>query len=333
MTILLTFLAVTAFAADKAVNTDDIFNELVPNTAPAATVVERELECVRLHTDDGREMIKSRAASEMIHRLAPYMEDGFKAFKFSLFEKAAFYAQSIEESGGFTQLAEAGKRKSYAREGADPIGHMISIEDNNGLFEQKKGAVKSRQFGVFRGRGLVMISRCDNYLSTAHYLNDLYSGKPPAWKTYWEIKTGKDPKTKKDIMEQIGTVCSEKELKAYKDQYLMTYKRNANIYGVLEDPMRFAMIGWELTDPVTKKKMASEKFMVDASIAFWRGKCADHVDHAMDQKKLATFDKCAEFKGPYMDWAAKCLTKCIKGSTEGWERRAMWMKRALLCGR
>ncbi|MBX3021576.1 MAG: hypothetical protein KF799_07855 [Bdellovibrionales bacterium] len=293
-------------------------------SASAANDVEREFECIRLRTDNNHEMIKQPAALSMIKVLSQAMEDGFKEFNFSLFERAMFYSQAIEESGGFTQMTEA---KQFVKAGADPIAHFIMADTNDKHFKAQKGAKVSSKFGSFRGRGIIQISRCDNYFSTIHYLNQMYSGQTPTWKAYWEY----GPKGKR---QQIEEVCNKADIKAMKDEYLVTQGMSANLYGILDDPSRLAVVKWEIQDPTTKRKIASEKLMVDATMAYWRGRCGQHVDASSDMALLAKFKPCEAYRSKkYLEWAVKCVTRCIKGTTDGWQKRLAWMEKALMCAR
>lgn len=313
--------ASTAHAGSETATSES--DALVPKTS-GNTDVEREVDCIRLQTD-GKEPIKTQAAKNMINVLGRPLEDGFERFKLNTFERALFYSQAIEETGGFTQLTES---KTFENAGASPLGQLAAKAINDEKFKEKKGARASKNFGQFRGHGLFQISRCDNFVSIAHYLNKLYNGdKAPTWKANWEYETSKGED------EQLGSVCTPKQLSEFRAAYAKKYGRDPNIYGVLEQPVRFAMIGSEFVDPVTKRTIDSERFMVDASLAFWRGKCGAVVKAIKSQSSLSAFERCADFKGAFIDRAVQCLTQCVKGSTEGWERRSAWMKTALLCAR
>ncbi|NJL25651.1 MAG: hypothetical protein HC902_11080 [Calothrix sp. SM1_5_4] len=301
------------------------FDALFPRPASdAVNDVQKELECIRDLTANKGELIKSPQSAEMIKHLAPVIQDAFQRFNVKGIERALFYSQALEESGALTVLSESTK---YGIAGRDAIGNVIVSAINDPLYRARPGAKASREFGIYRGRGLIQISRCDNYLSIIHYLNLLYAGRKPEWKAYWEVK---GTKGKREIKE----VCSKEDVADASAHYRTQYGMNPNLYGAFEDPMRFAMIDGELTDPMSKKTIASEKFMLDATLAYWRGRCGETVDRSADRAALKTYAACSQFQSEdYLTHASKCLTRCIKGSISGWERRMAWLKLALRCSR
>lgn len=328
MTILLSLLLFwSSLQADETAPTGESaspFDEFFYKpSADDRTKVQKELKCIQAKTDGGQELIKTPQATQMIKRLSPYLQDGFDRFNMGGFERAFFYSQALEESGAFTMLSE---RKNMEVVGGDAIGNMIVNDSNDKFFKEKKGAKASREFGVYRGRGLVQISGCDNYISTINYLNQVYNQKEPRWNAYWYITENGNRKV-------ITTTCTEAEKDKLINQYAATHQNmNANLYGAFKDPSRLSMIGGEFTDPLSRKKIDSEKLMVDSSLAFWRGKCGETARYAATKASLDTYAPCAPYaNADYLSHAVRCLTKCIRGTDSGWERRLKWMKVALLC--
>lgn len=337
--ILLNFGAASQAANDIAApssgapNLDEFFS--LPPSAGAQNDVEKELQCIQFQTKDKKEHIAQAKATKMIHLLAGPLDESFKRFKVGTFERAMFYAQTIEESGGFTMLSESAQ---IASNGPDPLAHVIHATANDAYFQpgakvksEKFKANASSQYGEFRGRGLLQISRCDNFLSVIHYLNQLYAGKIPEWKSDWKL-TDSAGNT-----QPLSVKCSKEQLKEFASEYRRTYGMNANLYGALDDPMHFAMIGSELKDPVTLKKISSERFMVDSSLAYWRGRCGKSVRDASDVKRITEDGPCAKFASTKNEEplaiAVKCITQCVHGTTDGWERRLAFMNSALRCAR
>lgn len=307
----------------------ELESPLAKTSRHAGNDVEQELLCIRDKTEGKLEFIKQKQALEMIKRLAKPLQAGFKKFGFSSLARAQYYAQAIEESGGFTQLSEA---KKFAKAGDDPVGHLIVNHYNDEDFKVNKAsaaatAFASHSYGEFRGRGLIQITGCDNYLSIIHYLNQMYAGQTPHWKAYWDYPAGENKR------KQIGAVCTKEQQRRIQAEYWNTQNMNPNLYGAFMEPMNFAAIGMKLKDPVSKKTIDSEEFMVDASLAYWEGRCGERARNATSQEKLAAFAPCDGFKGEYLDQVSKCLTECIKGNTKGWEKRRAWLKKALVCMR
>lgn len=316
--------------ADRTATADDSLDSFFPvPSAQATNNVHRELECIQFRTQDSKELFKSKQASEMIRKLSPEMVEAFKRFNMSGMERAFFYSQMLEESAGMTILAETKNMKAI---GYDPMDALIADVANEPAFKERKGATTSNEFGKFRGRGLIQISRCDNYLSIIHYLNQKYSkdkalSTQPEWKGAWEI-------TAKDKTKTLGAVCSPEDIRDFSDWYRTKTKMNPNLYGALEDPRHFSMLDSEFLDPGGKKKISSERFMLDANMAFWRGHCGKLVDNVMSFERIKDFEPCKKFAdADYLVHATKCLTKCVKGKTDGWERRLRWLKEAMLCSR
>lgn len=289
------------------------------------SVVRAELACLQKEGKKGEDLITRPDATAMMNLLSPHLEAGFRKFGLGGRERALFYSQVIEESGAFTTMTES---KSYAHQpGADPIGQLTVAAIYDRQFAGHKGAKKSKHFGQFRGRGLLQISGCENYLSVIHYLNLMDKGQPPVWRSGWRYQ-----QDGQNI--SIGTVCSDEDLAKFARQYNDKFRMNADLYGILDNPARLAMVGAQLTDPMSKKTVPSEQVLVESSLAFWRGQCGKTLEHVADPQRLKNYDPCRSYASDdYFDHATKCLTKCVKGSTGDYERRSRWLKTAMACVR
>lgn len=295
--------------------TEDFFD---PDSASKTTNVEKELSCIQYQTKNKAELIKTPQATQMIKRLSPYLQDGFDRFKLNSWERAFFYSQSLEESGAFTMLSE---RKKMQVVGENPMANLIVNTTEDQAYIEKKGTKVSRELSSSRGRGLIQITGCDSFLATNNYLNGFYKGKDPEWSLSWKINdNGKD-------------IPIEKTCDGLKDKIINRFPdRNLNLFGSFKDPSRFAMIGGELEDPLSRKKIDSEKFMVDSSLAFFRGKCGKTAKIVQNKQALDAYPYCNRFANPdHFIHAVRCLTYCIRGTDEGWERRVEWMKKAFIC--
>lgn len=298
-----------------------------------ANTVETELLCIRNKTENKLEMIKMPAAEEMIKHMAPYLQKGFDHYNETALGRALFYSQAIEESGGFTQVAEA---VTLNRQGADPIAHEITDAENDitlTKFTGTKPPPASMKLAGHRGRGLLQLTGCANYLSVTHYLNQQYSGESePVWRQHWPDWKDSAGQT---VQLEPAARCSSKQLHSFEKMYNNKYSDrgwHANLYGALHEPQNFSRLGFEFTDPVSKKKISSEKLMVDGSLAYWRGQCGETVRAASDPAKLKVYRGCENHRdSDYVSWAARCVTACIKGSSNGWQKRAQWLRKALAC--
>jgi hypothetical protein len=318
MILALLFFSHFGFAHEKPIDSVQPLGTYEYTPGPNTTSVERELDCIKFQLKDKPSPLTSRPAAEILQQLYEPLEQGFKDFHFTPTERALFYSQVLAETMGFTQLTEA---KNFSTAGADAIGQVVDGDSNTKFFRgpsKNSKSHKSTQMGDFRGRGLLQITGCDNYLSVIHYLNLLYSHKTPYWQTYWILG---------DNDTQITSVCGPNEIKLIKDHYPSFNKDSktfhADLYGVLSEPRKLASLKESLEDPLTKKHIASEKLMVDASMAYWRGKCDSVVDGINDDPKLLKSS---------VSQIAQNLTKCVRGSTTaGWKEREEWLKFALGC--
>lgn len=285
----LLFLALLGHAAEIATPTATSTATAAPNSTL------QDLQCIQLNAPAGSP-IKGANATQIFTKLSPMLDQAFNKMGFAPLERALFLSQAIEETGGFTQLSES---KSFTNQGDSALGHLASAITNDGLFSQRAGAKSSHEFGVFRGRGLLQISRCDNFFTVVHYLNQYYRGgksEDLRWQSHWEID---EAQTRREIasvqkeirdssnaakLERLRTrmaqlektktantlneVCTPRQIAKMKDQYRERYGMDANLFGLLDDPKRFAQLGMEFTDPVSGKHIDSEQLMVDSSLAY-----------------------------------------------------------------
>jgi hypothetical protein len=287
-----------------------------PAPKPMAPV-RKQLHCIRNKGEKKLDLITHDAAAAIIDKISPHLAKAFEKYKFSPMERALFYSQVIEESGGFTSLTES---NNYGNPAGDGIGNVINATLSDPHFKAKKGATRSKQFGDFRGRGLIQVSRCDNYFSVLHYMRQMREGKTAVWKADWKYPSGKSSKT-------VGTVCTPADIAGMK-----AANPGIDPYGVLDNPVKMAMLDGEFRDNNGANPIPSEQFLAEASVAFWRGNCGDTSANASDRTKLEALARCKEYAGgEYSAHASKCMTKCVKGVTEGWEKRERWLKVAMSC--
>jgi hypothetical protein len=308
---------------------------------PGSNDVEKELRCLRqrlIIRNEKNNLLKSDQAGNMIGLLAEPMARSFKKFNMTdPRERAFFYAQIIVESGGFTKLSETTnhtpeKSLSNATPGGAAITQIIEEDRQDPKFHGKSG---SAGYGEFRGRGLLQITRCDNYLSVIHYLNLMYRGLPPAWQSGWSYERGG-----KEVA--IAQTCSATDMREMQKEYADEKHMNPNLFGAFEDPLKFGLVGVTLTDDsLPQPKISSAEFMVDTSLAYWKSRCAGII-HNLDPVSLNRYLPC--FGNYYQEGdtaealANKCVTQCVKGSGKqetlrASQERLRYLKDAMACMR
>ncbi len=351
-----------------------------PKTTPGAGVVQRELECLQGLTRNGiyggrYGVLTSKKASEMIKLLAPILEERFKKFGITQKERPFFYAQMIAESGAMTMLSETKKPTAL---GNDSINQLLTAVEGDSDFRPRLGAKTSANWGEHRGKGLMQISRCDNLISVVHYLDQLYSGLDPKWRSYWLIDLCKEEKRRglpqssecrkamgdkaKNGKYQIAEVCKDIHISTFQREYdgrdlgRVSGRKNSgdgeigpgyntHLYDILKKPYRLGMVGGHFKDPKSKQEISSEQLMVDASLAYWRGKCGK-VAADLGVEKIGNSRWCKEFaeqadgeikNDPRLSsrrdllHATLCISKCVHGSLSDWQRRFELTSRATVC--
>lgn len=312
---------------------------LVGQYVQGKNTVEKELLCIRarMNQKGGIHLLRSEASKNMIELLSTGMEASMKKFKMmSANERAFFYAQIIVETGGFTKLSETTNHSiegslSNASAGSAFITQFIEAHEQNDDFSNSNNS-GSAGYGVYRGRGLIQLTGCDNYLSTIHYLNQFYAGREqPYWRGYWTFENSEG------ATEQVTATCSRNDLPRIQESYRQlnsTSNYNANLYGAFEDPMRFAQVGATLTNPNNATQtISSVEFMTDAAIAYWRGRCGEYAS-SLNAREIGLNMSCRQMRQDGDTWqenANRCLTKCVRGTTNGSEQRLEYLNEALEC--
>jgi hypothetical protein len=274
------------------------------------TQVLDELTCMQEKDKHTPSMFKSANAKCMIKILAPYMERSLKKIDMGPKQRALFYSQVIVESGAFTHLSESssfdtsGNPSCDGRRAAGSMGISQLIKNAEGDATQAK----------FRGRGLIQLTRCDNYISALHYVNLQAKGQSPYWQPYWNATS--EPNSLFD--QQIGAHCTPTQMIAMKTSYRAKFHMPLDPYGLISNPENLVMVGGTLTNRETKSTMEAETLMVDMALAYWRGRCGTLVD-----KAVRTYKTNAEI--------SQAVTKCVRGSTESWEERNEWFEIGRQC--
>ena len=312
--------SVTFSRADEVVrpNFDEFFHT---PTVAATEPVLREFECIRSKVDSAHSLIRQPRAWSMIKKFSGRLEKSFQKLGFTDFERALFYSQILAETGGFTHFSETKDFKA----GQSPMEQLVADVLDDARFEAKKDAKKSAEFGQCRGRGLVQVSRCDNLISAIHYMNLEERGREPKWLSDWTYKVAGQER-------RITTTATPEDIKAFESEYRMRFGMDADAYGVLREPRRASMTDVVWQDKTTQKSISSEQLMVNISMAYWRGRCGPVLRNVVTPNRLAEYELCQKFAGgSYLEHAIKCLTYCVRGTTDGWQERLKWMGFAMAC--
>lgn len=364
------FVGVNSGYAEEAVRVDstDFKNALDAAFFEQSSEAFKELNCLRSKAPKGHTFAHCSVEGR-IKALAPFLQTGFERNKMGPKERALFYSQILVESSFLTKFTETHDHSldpcANKKNGADTDGSLKANLDTEAIpgksmdasemalrdlidstaddskFKQIKGAKHSSNFGEFRGRGLIQLTRCDNYLSVLHYINLQYRGQNPYWQPSWHI--GKKHKRNN----QIGAVCEKDELNAMIDYYSKEHqgKMSLNVFNAIENPMFFGAPGMDLTDkatpssPSTEDKLnlaiSGEKFMVDVAMAYWKGRCGTDIKKFLVNPRAAKSMWCPADRSELTDnqVITQCMTGCIKGkgSLESWQKRNEWFEKAQEC--
>lgn len=309
--------------------------------------VEQELKCLRekMNARLGHQsLLRSEESLQMIELVSTGMQASFDKFKMNdPHERAYFYAQIVAETAGFTKLTETTNHRPAealtAFESNDPraagnalITQVIEEDVQNDNFSNVS-ASGSRGYGEYRGKGLIHLSGCDNYMSAIHYLNQFYAGQRPDminWRSYW---TYNDKGTTKQVMPK-GT-CDERTMPMIESGYRQLnalHGYELNLYGAFRTPGRIARVGASLqSEQDATKKIDSVEFMTDVALAYYRGRCGEI---AQNIPTIASVNRCHATRESGDKWyenANRCLTKCVQGSTSDANRRLAYTEEALAC--
>lgn len=304
--------------------------------------VSQELRCMQSQAESGS-LFSQNAAKRQIEIFAPHLQQAFRKLKMGPKEKALFYSQILVESSFFTQFSETKNHDSTRTNEDTPDKNLAMnalvktlVQDDN--FSQRKGATHSSEFGQFRGRGLIQLTGCDNYLSTLDYLNKQYRDKEPSWQPYWYASKEKNP----DEKDQIGSVCSEKQLEKMKSIYEQKNPgQSLDLFGALSNLSLMGIPGTRFKDNRLNRTIASEQFMVDMALAYWRGRCGELANKTIRAPKSWGSQYCPSIpdrsKMTDDEVISRCTTKCVRGVEGsaklpgGWGERNKWFLRAQKC--
>lgn len=335
---LILFLALTvstvAFAQGDAVVSDEqAIQEVLDlqNSARGMNSVDRELMCLQ---DKAKQALHSSdAAIQMYKLLSPDLMKMFRQNKMGKQERALFYAQMMEETGGLTNMTETDDHRAIVPDTVDPNNNTALVQYN----QENKDTVCPAKFGIFCGRGILQVTRCDNYISVLHYLNleekrtdDVYQQvvkhKPvmpanPYWKPYWYYSNGKT---------QVTENCSQSQIADLKIAYKKETGMELDPYNLLtkEGIKNFSVPGKAIKGS-NGKTLFTNKLQIIAAMAIWKGNCGAHVE-AMLSDRRRSFEKCQKLINPSETngngHKSRCITQCIRGSSGGWEQRHKWFE-------
>jgi len=279
--------------------------------------VARELVCLQGAAREkygNDSLMKRDFTTVMVQIYSESLQKGFDGLEMGPLERAAFYSHMIVETGGFTHMSEAG----VMSDPGVPSGHN-SREKRcalMGLVHGLRNIEATRDKALFpQGRGLLQTTHCDGMIASLHYL------RTKEWRLNW------------NSVYPIGQTCTRDDLKTFAVAYKNSFREDLDPLHVLDNMNKIgAPCGQYISD--TGREVSSEQMTVDLALAFWRGQCgqkARTVLRGSDAYCSAYRPKNDTEKFNNDETASRCLTKCVRGSTSGWEQRNEWYLMAKEC--
>lgn len=283
---------------------------------PPMNQVARELVCLQSAAHDKyghHSLMKEAFTTAMIQVYSQALQNGVDAVQMGPAERAAFYANMIVETKGFTHMSEA---DTFTDTGI-PTMHKNATERcaMMGLVQQLRNQEATRNKPLFpQGRGLLQITHCDGMIATLHYM------RTQEWRLNW------------NTVYPIGQTCTRDDLKTFALAYQRAFRQELDPMHVLEN---MNLIGAPCTQFISNNgvEKSSEQMTVDLSLGFWRGKCGKKAYTVLrgnaDSYCSSTKGSPGQFNADQI--ASRCLTQCVRGGVDGWEQRHEWFLMAKEC--
>ncbi len=277
--------------------------ELTPS--PVATDIGKALRCSleKVYKEKNLSLKRSRTLRFIEKRLSESIVTyGMQ----SRVEQAHYMAQLIHESDGLSATVERVTGPSWRRlfQGDSPRwscdDYLSAVDEDDDFFNNRYIYSKNSYRSKFRGRGLIQLTGCFNYLGYYYHRSAKKEelSKSNVHKTYFTYKN------QKDQVVQVGMFCSDSTLEKMDEVF-----QNEGLE-LSPSPLisQFEETSDELALPCLDRglrEMPSSEFVVDSSLWYWK-KCqnSSRTKQYLDKdtpRAVAEVTQCVHGRHPTYD--------------------------------
>lgn len=281
---------------------DDSAGAVVPITNKR---LESDLLCLmkEVYGKDPVEKKRTRTINFITDRL----KKGFDEYGLdTVVKRAHMLAQMTHESDGFSATVERRLRDNWRNLFNAPEEtwrcnpYLDAVNDDDFFFDNEYRFSRNSYKSKFRGRGLIQLTGCFNYLGFLYHKSALENGdaaKADRHRTFFTYPSSSG-------QAQVGMFCSDAVLSAM-DASFGNEGLDINPVTLLND---FENVVDEMSLPCRDRgnaDMSSMEFIVDSSFWYW--------------KKCQTFNDYAPYVNVNSDKAVAKITQCVHGNNATYE--------------